>query len=245
MNTKEIIAYVRTNTVTNFSDVADALMADAKKLIEVRKCHTHEAKKSCYEEQITKYRSAFAKARPEMEAHGWTEDAMSNYFKSHKDSKATMAPPPIQEYRHTHSQLRRDQASFADLLWFVHHQRMATELLHKQNFEKAINDLEAFMFKVFGEFMEHCKKDPSISQDECLKIATRGMLQYISEKMWPGMNITDMSDRMDYVGMYATAYAQLRKNKLPELEELFEDKIQVLGFMTKYVRGFVPEVTAP
>lgn len=225
MNTKEIIAYVRTNTVTNFSDVADALMADAKKLIEVRKCHTHEAKKSCYEEQITKYRSAFAKARPEMEAHGWTEDAMSNYLKSHKDSKAIMAPPPVQEYRHHHS--------------------ASMQLLHKQNFEKAINDLEAFMFKTFGEFMEHCKKDPSISQDKCLKIATRGMLQYISEKMWPEMNITDMSDRMDYIGMYATAYAQLRKNKLPELEDLFEDKIQVLGFMTKYVRGFVPEVTAP
>lgn len=225
MNTKEIIAYVRTNTVTNFSDVADALMADAKKLIEVRKCHTHEAKKSCYEEQITKYRSAFAKARPEMEAHGWTEDAMSNYLKSHKDSKATMAPPPVQEYRY--------------------HPSASMQLLHIQNFEKAINDLEAFMFKTFGEFMEHCKNDATLDAGEKVKISTRGMLQFISEKMWPGMNITEMSDRMDYVGMYATAYAQLRKNKLPELEELFEDKIQVLGFMTKYVRGFVPEVTAP
>lgn len=243
MKTKEIIEYAKTHTVANFSDVADPLMEDAKKLIEVRRCHTVEAKKSCYEEQVTKYKSAFAKASVEMTALGWNEDSMRNYLLAHKDSKIIMAPQPqpvVQERRHNMA----GPTTFLDLLYLVGRQRIADELQVQRNHEKAINDLAAYMHKIFLEFMEHCKNDATLNAEEKIKISTRGMLQFISEKMWPGMNITEMSDRMDYVGMYASAYARLRKNSLPELEELFEDKLQVLGFMTKYVSGFIPDVVS-
>lgn len=152
MNTKEIIAYVRgPGPAKNQSDVVDALIGDAKALITARRCTSVEAKRSCYMEQDTKFRSAFNKAKPEMEAMGWNEDSLLNHFKSRPDIREIVAPMPVKES--PRGGLSRN--TVLDLMYGD----MRKSLERLQQYENAVDSLADHLIRLFDSGMKICVED--------------------------------------------------------------------------------------
>jgi hypothetical protein len=234
MNTKEIIAYVRApGPAKNQNDVVEALIGDATALITARRCISVEAKRSCYMEQDTKFRSAFNKAKSEMEAMGWNEDSLLNHFKSRPDMREIIAPSVVKSQPRSSSRNEIHNFLFDN---------MRDQLKRVQQYDNAVDNLATHMIRLFDSAMEFSMEhelSAGLNVSDHYEIATKTVLVECGGMMLSAVSTTE--DRVDTARIFSKAVKKARITK-PEILEMFEDHLQVLGFLVKRVKGFAGDV---